>query len=349
MTENLKTLIGVLASHDSAERNEALKEVFTKAHDDENIRQIMRHFRFVFTGGTYRRLFDGVPAHGHEPPIQHELDNATKRFLRSDCGLIVLPSKDKGGVILLSSLITQRKLSIVWPFFSPHTAHLLYPDNLALLRLADQWRVKKLLNTGSVEEWLHCEAARDKTFNLQGEQIEVDFPSGTRLTLRVARQDADRECIETTRDPDTPEKLSCDKPVLTDDELGRATIALISHDEMKQRMLDFVIDCEHELAKFRNILTTGTTGRLIQEASPRLRNRVKPYHSGPKGGDIEIATEVLLGGCHLVVFFVDPLHPHPHIEDIRVVFSSCMIQDKVPILTNEMQARSWMDRRIRGT
>ncbi len=43
----------------------------------------------------------------------------------------------------------------------------------------------------------------------------------------------------------------------------------------------------------------------------------------------------------------DPLHPHPYIEDIRVVFGACMIQDKVHMLTNEMQAREWMERVVK--
>lgn len=131
-------------------------------------------------------------------------------------------------------------------------------------------------------------------------------------------------------------------------ELEKAVVALISHDAMKDRMIDFVLDYEHELAKFKAIVATGTTGKLIQEASPLLANNVKRYHSGPKGGDIEIATEILSGGCHLIIFFVDPLHPHPHIEDIRTVFGACMINDEVRVLSNEIEARDWMDRVVRG-
>ncbi|KPL02511.1 MAG: hypothetical protein AMJ90_05540 [candidate division Zixibacteria bacterium SM23_73_2] len=117
---------------------------------------------------------------------------------------------------------------------------------------------------------------------------------------------------------------------------------------MKSRMLDFVTDYEQELCKFKSIVATGTTGKLIRDASPILADKVKRYHSGPKGGDIEIATEILCGGCHVVIFFVDPLHPHPHVEDIRVVFGSCMINNNVRMLSNEIHARDWMDRMIRG-
>ena len=59
---------------------------------------------------------------------------------------------------------------------------------------------------------------------------------------------------------------------------------------------------------------------------------------------------VLVAEAPVVMFFIDPLHPHPHIEDIRVVFGACMIQDQVRMLTNEMQGREWMERVVkRGT
>ena len=113
-------------------------------------------------------------------------------------------------------------------------------------------------------------------------------------------------------------------------------------------MSDFVIDYEQELQQFHKILATGSTGKMIEEAAPMLAGgKVYKYNSGPKGGDVEIATEILFNGCQVVIFFVDPLHPHPHTEDIRVVFGACMIHDEVRMLSNEIQARGWMDRLIR--
>lgn len=116
---------------------------------------------------------------------------------------------------------------------------------------------------------------------------------------------------------------------------------------MKGKMLDFVIDYEQELGKFRCVLATGTTGRLVQEAAPSLSKKVHLYHSGPKGGDVEIATEILFG-CDVVIFLIDPLHPHPHTDDIKVVFGACMINNQVRMLSNEVQARDWIDRLVRG-
>ncbi len=347
---SLKPLIGVLASHDSQDKNEALATVLIEAHKDEGLRGILRRFRFVFTGGTYRRLFLGQPVSGQDPrEVNHRLPEEVRCFLHDDCNLIILPPTMEGGVTVLASLVTTRKVSILWTFFSPLTTHLLYPENLALLRLADQWRVKKLMNSGSVKGWLRSEADRDACLNLQSRQFEISFGGDTKLIARPAEVGAHAPTVSPMRNGGSEVRLACDSERLSDQELSRATIALISHDEMKSRMLEFVIDYEHELEKFKCILATGTTGRLIADAVPRLRDKVCRYHSGPKGGDIEIATEILYHACDVVIFFVDPLHPHPHTEDIRVVFGACMIEDTVRMLSNEVQARAWMDRRVRGT
>jgi hypothetical protein len=45
----------------------------------------------------------------------------------------------------------------------------------------------------------------------------------------------------------------------------------------------------------------------------RLENR------GYRGERYKIATEILFNQCNVVIFFIDPLHPHTHIDDIRAV------------------------------
>jgi len=108
------------------------------------------------------------------------------------------------------------------------------------------------------------------------------------------------------------------------------------------------------LSKFKPILSTGTTGLEVINACRRLRETDKNIRwclSGPKGGDIEIATEILFNRCHIVVFFIDPLRPLPHIDDRRVVFSACMgeiVNNNVRMLTNQVQAWEWMEEAVRG-
>ena len=348
MNKAPKTLVGVLASHDSAPKNEALKNVFDSTVATTNGRNILAGFSFVFTGGTYVRLFEGWPAVGQprDSEVRHELEPKTKEFLLKECGVVRLPPTEKGGVTILSSLISQRMVSIIWTFFSPLTTHLLFPDNLALLRLADQWRVKKLMNSGSVIEWLHAEGERDAKLNPQSIDVQLTLP-GSGVKIITKKDKGGFRYLESRHRP-FPDFVRAKAKGNLDEVLKRTVLALISHDDMKGRMLDFVIDHEQELRKFGRILATGTTGRLVGEAAPSLVENIHKYHSGPKGGDVEIATEILFDGCHVVIFFVDPLHPHPHTEDIRGVFGACMIHDHVRMLSNETQARHWMDRMIRG-
>ncbi len=325
-----KTLIGVLASHDSVDRNKALKELFDKLAGVPKTREKLKKFHFLFTGGTYERLIDG----SRKPDIE-AVKNETKKFLLEDCGITKLPSGTAGGVTVLAHLIVQQTCSIIWPFLTPLTGHWLLPENLALIRLCDQWHVKKLMNPGSVYEWVNKEAQIDTWRNPQELPIPIVLFKDEAVHAILG---TGLEHILAPEVQDFPEE----------DEYDKMTVALIAHDEMKGRMIEFAIDFERELDRFGHILSTGTTGREIEANTRRLEQKIYRYRSGPKGGDIEIATQVLFGRCHVVIFFIDPLNPHPHIEDIRVVLGACMMQDQVRMLTNEMQAREWMRRVMRA-
>lgn len=326
MTTETKTLIAVLASHDSDNRNDSLARVFDELYEKSS--DGLRQFHYVFTGGTFNRVIKGDP---NRPAIK-PVSSATRETIlqHSTC----LPQREDGGVTILSYLIVRRLCSAIWPFFTPLTGHWLTPENLALMRLCDLWHVKRLMNSGSVHEWFDKESNTDANRNLQTLPLSLTLESdGTRIPAEQ-------------RD-DGAWQLKRPSALEFPTDFDEMTIALIAHDEMKTRMIDFALDFERELAAFKRILATGTTGRDVADAAPKLEKKIYRYHSGPKGGDIEIATEVLMGNCHVVVFFVDPLHPHPHIEDIRVVFGACMIQDHVRMLTNEQQAREWMGRVVR--
>jgi methylglyoxal synthase len=335
-----KTLVGVLASRGDPKPNNDLVDLLTHLSQDPSSSRL-ENYRFAFTGGTHDRIFSGTPD-GLVKPLEHNV----AEWLKESCGVIRLPSSQEGAVTVLAYLVTQRQCSIVWPFLSPHHGdnHWLRPENLALMRLCDQWRVKRLMNRGSVLTWFALEAEMDATRNLQ---------TAPYLTVYTASDDPIAEPIRLQRTIEDAGKHrerqrqassnSREKP------FADMAIALIAHDEMKSRMIEFAIDHEAELSKFGVILATGTTGREVAAATSRtIDTKMIRYHSGPKGGDIEIATAILYGYCDVVVFFIDPLSPHPHLEDIRVVFEACMVNDRVVMITNEMHAREFMSRVVRG-
>lgn len=402
-----KTLIGVLATQDSRNKNEELAQalaLFYEKYGKPQRGKPANRFHFLFTGGTFDRLvlahdpllpasaavrtrkreiraalsqewewpkarqqrqqqpwqswdpYDAgclLPrtADSLDEPITFERNSPEREefFIFLQQNSTALPRFRDGGVTLLAHLVVRRACSIIWPFLSPNDTHWLNPDNLALMRLCDHFRGKRLMNFGSVRAWLEDEAKDDRTRNPQRVEESkigsVTFapseakearPSVPRTNhelypqYRMLRLEGSRQAQSATGSP------------------GKETIALIAHDQMKTQMASFALDYEAELERrFTRILATGTTGKLVQETAPSLEDRVIPLHSGPKGGDIEIAVEILAGRCQHVVFFVDPLHPHPHIDDVRVVFGACMRTPAVQIFTNEAHAREWVERVLR--
>lgn len=340
-----KTLIGVLASRDSITRNDSLARLLESLYEEHGDRRWWSEFAFAFSGGTYARVVAGVDG-GIRP-----VNDATWEWLHETCGVLRLPEgKQQGGGILLGCLVARGMIRLLWPFFSPATSHWLHPENLALLRLSDLLHVSTFMNVGSVREWaaLSAQAADDRQPVPWPPAIVLEG-TGRRLPIReipVARHDRTGAVFQVL----SPEEL----PEVTDygrilDSRRDAVIALIAHDQMKDAMRAFVIDHEHRLRRhFRRILCTGTTGQMIADAAPSLAPSVHLYHSGPRGGDLEIATEVLYRACHVVAFFTDPLRPHPHVDDIRAVFSACLRQDQVRMFSNERQARQWFAQRFGG-
>lgn len=289
------------------------------------------------------RVLKPAEQHKYLYPIRDDVRVFLLKTGSGDPNVTVLPDQAKGGITILANLIVQRQCSIIWPFLSPVTVHWLHPENLALMRLCDLWNAKRLMNAESVRTWFRDEAERDTKRNPQEIPLEMVF--GTEPSLQKA-QVGKYDVYEVK----LPERERHSDAFWT--RFGDQTIALIAHDEMKTRMIDFAIQYENELSEFKRILATGTTGQEVKNACRRLReaDKVKRCLSGPKGGDIEIATEILFERCHIVVFFIDPLHPHPHIDDIRVVFSACMAEIKnndVRMLTNEVQAREWIEEAVR--
>lgn len=63
---------------------------------------------------------------------------------------------------------------------------------------------------------------------------------------------------------------------------------------------------------------------------PEFVEKIMPLPSGPKGGDILIANEVLNNVCHAVVFFHDPGTAHPHDPDIHLFERTCQFWSEWP-------------------
>ena len=106
-------------------------------------------------------------------------------------------------------------------------------------------------------------------------------------------------------------------------------IALIAHDKKKESMIQFVIAYKDTLAKY-NLIATGTTGKLIKEATGL---KIKRVQSGPLGGDQQIGAEIAKNKIDLVIFLRDPLTAQPHEPDILALLRLSDVY-KIPVATN---------------
>lgn len=110
-------------------------------------------------------------------------------------------------------------------------------------------------------------------------------------------------------------------------------IALIAHDNKKQDLVEWA---RFNLAtlKRHHLVATGTTGGLLER---ELGLEIEKLRSGPLGGDQQIGARIVEGGVDLVVFFWDPLEPHPHDVDVKALLRIAVVYD-VPIACNRSTA-----------
>ncbi|TCS93367.1 methylglyoxal synthase [Hazenella coriacea] len=110
-------------------------------------------------------------------------------------------------------------------------------------------------------------------------------------------------------------------------------IALIAHDQRKERMVQFAIAYESILKKHQ-LYATGTTGSRVMEAT---QLKVQRFLSGPLGGDQQIGALVAQNQMDLIIFFRDPLTSQPHEPDILALLRLADVHN-IPVATNMASA-----------
>jgi methylglyoxal synthase len=120
-------------------------------------------------------------------------------------------------------------------------------------------------------------------------------------------------------------------------------IALIAHDQLKPRLLEFVRQ-HRELFAAHQLVATGSTGRLLAD---ELELDVERVAHGPAGGDLIIGGRVAEERVVAVFFFRDPLTAQPHEPDVSALMRVCDVHN-VPLATNAATALAvveWLKRR----
>ena len=115
-------------------------------------------------------------------------------------------------------------------------------------------------------------------------------------------------------------------------------LALVAHDAKKAGMAEFVAAHAEAMRGF-DIYATGTTGARILERCPGLS--VTRLKSGPLGGDQQIGAMIAEGRIDALIFFVDPLSPHPHDVDVKALTRLGLVYD-IPMALNRATAERLM-------
>jgi methylglyoxal synthase len=123
------------------------------------------------------------------------------------------------------------------------------------------------------------------------------------------------------------------------------TIALVAHDNRKRDLIEWV-SWNHAILAEHTLVCTGTTGRMVEEALARKAEEaedtpptppIRKLKSGPLGGDQQLGALIAEGLIDVVIFFWDPMEPHPHDVDVKALLRIAVVYN-IPIACNRSTA-----------
>ena len=120
-------------------------------------------------------------------------------------------------------------------------------------------------------------------------------------------------------------------------------VALIAHDSKKELMVQFCIAYCGILSRY-NICATGTTGKLVSEATGL---QIQRFLSGSQGGDQQLASSISCNEIDLLLFFRDPLNAKSHEPNDINILRLCDVHN-IPVATNIATAEALIHALERG-
>ena len=120
-------------------------------------------------------------------------------------------------------------------------------------------------------------------------------------------------------------------------------IALVAHDNCKKDLVEWV-EWNWKLLLNHKLICTGTTGRLVEETISKklekgdtLKHHITKLKSGPFGGDQQLGAMIAEEKIDVLIFFWDPMQPHPHDVDVKALLRIAVLYN-IPTSCNRATA-----------
>lgn len=122
-------------------------------------------------------------------------------------------------------------------------------------------------------------------------------------------------------------------------------IALVAHDNRKRELMEWV-EWNYKILLEHRLICTGTTGRKLEETfknkiagekTPPKLEEITLLKSGPLGGDLQLGALIAEGKIDILIFFWDPMQPHPHDVDVKALLRIAVVHN-IPIACNRSSA-----------
>jgi methylglyoxal synthase len=122
-------------------------------------------------------------------------------------------------------------------------------------------------------------------------------------------------------------------------------VALVAHDNRKKDLVEWV-EWNYQILLNHNLICTGTTGLMIErvirqklekENADYILKSITKLKSGPLGGDQQLGAMITEGEIDVLIFFWDPMQPHPHDVDVKALLRIAVVYN-IPIACNRSSA-----------
>ena len=132
-----------------------------------------------------------------------------------------------------------------------------------------------------------------------------------------------------------------EEQVQTPDPGPSKNVALVAHDNCKKDLVEWV-DWNWRGLLDHRLVCTGTTGKMVEERivahyGKPLDNKMTRLKSGPLGGDQQLGALISEGKIDVLIFFWDPMQPHPHEVDVKALLRISVLYN-IPTACNRSTA-----------